>query len=70
MIRLLIYLLTKPIFYTKNKDKAQKSNFQWKENKDNYSLSLLGIINGIIIIFDTVLVVEDNNKIHFRKKWW
>ena len=70
--------LTKPRWFTDNRSKAEKSLFVWGHNSDYncYTLSLLGVVNGLLNKLGLVLVVETNTvtreikRYYIRKKWW
>jgi len=49
--------MSTPIFWTKNKKRAQKSIFQWRldEEKECYFLSRLGIYNGFLGLIGKVM---------------
>lgn len=41
--------MRKPLFWTRNPDRARRSRFVWLDYEDGrYSLSVLGIINGLL----------------------
>ena len=71
-------LLTRRRWYIHDKERADRSLFQWSTTKYGYALSLLGIINGIIqhLPFQPVLAVEvepGNDEIirySISRKWW
>lgn len=64
--------LRKPRWFTTNGEKAENSLFQWRFYKQDqrYSLSILGIINGVLPVFGICLVVVDDKYLEFRKPWW
>jgi len=54
--------LKKPRWGTLDNTRAEKSIFQWGANEDSYTLSLLGVINGILPLmtrYVLVVVIED-----------
>lgn len=58
--------MTKPLFKTTDEQKAERSKFQWKESELDddkyYTLSLLGIINGILPKIGWLLVLTLDHK--------
>lgn len=70
-------ILTRPRWFTEDTERADNSFFVWGWYKDKvYSLSLLGIINGLLNKFGIVMYCDIDMttkgilKWHIKKKWW
>jgi len=75
-MNLLIRLLRCPIVWTADEERARRSSAQWAK-QEAYSLSLLGMINGILPrLIGRVLVVKVDNEsgrgrgFMLRQPWW
>lgn len=70
--------LTRPRWVTYSYKKATTSKFVWGQVNEGaaYTLSLVGIINGILTRVGLVLTVKSNTATHeiygyqVMKKWW
>lgn len=66
--------LTKIRYRTRNKDRVEKCIWQFGKDKETgeYTLSLLGVINGLLPLlpFSPVLVVSFDEETKKIKKWW
>lgn len=64
--------IRKPRFISEDEPKVRKSLFQWTPcAAGQYSLSILGIINGPLPRwFRLVLIVENERSIKLKRKWW
>lgn len=78
MIRL-IKFLRKPRWFTVDPIHAEHSHFQWLKDDQKppqFSLSLLGVINGILPKFGYCLVAivdkdtKEGKRLEIRKPWW
>lgn len=52
-------LLTIPLYYTEDKEKAEKSRFSYGEYKNGYRLRVLGVLWGL---FGLVVVLPEEEK--------
>lgn len=68
--------LTKTRFKSTNSKRVIKSNFVWREDDNaNYSLAIIGIINGFLDIAGYTLCLDiDSDKVihktYIKRKWW
>lgn len=61
--------LRKPLWRTGNMARADRSPFMWVCSDDECTLSLLGIINGILPLVGLVLIDHDS-RLSITKVWW
>jgi hypothetical protein len=67
----LIRSLRKARWHTSDRNRADKSPFQWRKAEGGWELSFLGVINGVLPLFGIVLIVgNDADYMQIRKRRW
>lgn len=64
--------LRKPRWRTRSTERADRSPFQWRfvPYRDEYTLSILGVINGVLPVIGLVLLDVNEERLTITKVWW